>query len=66
MSERIDVIKSNGLGECILCQSWYFLDMNFRYKPKACNVGHNSMQKAMIFNNSAIVSAKINYYRICF
>ena len=64
MSERIDVNKTNGLVECIICQSCYFLDMNFRHKSKACNDGHGLVQKAMNFNDVAIFSVKEHDYRI--
>ena len=34
MSERIDINKTNGLQECIICHYWYFLEMNFRFHSK--------------------------------
>ena len=43
-----------------------FLDKNFNYDPYLCNGYHDLMQKAMSFENAAIVSIKGNYYRIHF
>ena len=43
-----------------------FLDTNFNYEPYLCNVFHNLIQKAMNFNDFAIVSIKGNGYRIYF
>ena len=46
--------------------SWYFLDKNFKYEPYLCNGCHDLMQKAMNFNDVAIVSVKGSDYRIHF
>ena len=35
-----------------------FLDKNFRYEPYLCNGCHDLMQKAVSFNDVAIVSIK--------
>ena len=43
-----------------------FLDKNFNYEPYLCNGSHDLMQKAMNFNDFAIVSIKGNDYRIHF
>ena len=61
ISEGIDINKTNASKECNICRYWYFLDKNFSYEPH-----HDLMQKAMNFNNVAIVSIKGNYYRIHF
>ena len=45
---------------------WYFLDKNFNYESYLCDGCHDLMQKAMNFNDVAIVSIKGNYYRINF
>ena len=34
---------------------WYFKDIGFKYEPYLCNAYHDLMQKAMGFNNIAIV-----------
>ena len=46
--------------------SWYFLDKNFKYEPYLCNGCHDLMQKAINFNNVAVVSVKGSDYRIHF
>ena len=43
-----------------------FLNKNFNYEPYLCNVCHDLIQKAMNFNDVAIVSIKGNDYRIHF
>ena len=45
---------------------WYFKDIGFRYEPYLCNGCHDLMQKAMSFNNVAIVYVKGSAYRIHF
>ena len=62
----IEVKKTNGSRDCIGCHYWYFLEINFRFKPKVCNGHHDSTEKAMSFNDAAIVSDKGNGYRIHF
>ena len=65
--EGIDINKSNDKSEeCDICHYWYFLDKNFSYQPHLCNGCHDLMQKAMSFNDVAIVSIKGNDYRIHF
>ena len=60
VSEGIDVNKPDKSKKCDLCHYWYFLDKNFNYEPYLCNGCHDLMQKAMSFNNAAVVSAKGN------
>ena len=45
---------------------WYFKDIGFKYDPCLCNGCHGLMQKAMSFNNVAIVSVKGSAYKIHF
>ena len=66
ISEGIDMNKTSASKECDICHYWYFLDKNFNYEPSLCNGCHDLMQKAMNFNDVAIVSIKGNYYRIHF
>ena len=70
ISEGIDLSKSNDKSkECDICHYWYYLDKNlvlFSYQPHLCNGCHDLMQKAMSFNDVAIVSVKGNDYRIHF
>ena len=66
LSEGIDVNKTNGLRECIICRYRYLIEISFKFQSKVCNCCHNLMQKAMSFNDTAIASAKGNDYRIHF
>ena len=63
ISEVIDV---NILKECNICHYWYFKDIGFKYEKYLCNGCHDLMQKAMSFNNAAIVYVKGSPYRIHF
>ena len=58
ISEGIDVNKTNLSKECDICHYRYFKDIGFKYEPCLCNGYHNLMQKAMGFNNIAIVYIK--------
>ena len=64
--EGTDVNKTNASKECEICHYWYFNDIGFKYEPYLCNGCHNLMQKAMNFNDFAIVSIKESDYRIPF
>ena len=66
ISEGIDINQTNASKECDICHCWYFLDKNFKYKSYLYNCCHDLMQKAMNFNDVAIVSIKENDYRIHF
>ena len=66
ISEGIDINKTNTSKECDICHYWYFLDKNFNDAPYLWNDCHDLMQKAMNFNEVAIVSIKVNDYRIHF
>ena len=57
LSEEIDINKTNAPKECDICHYWYFLDKS-NYEPYLCNGCHDLMQKAMSFNDVAIVSIK--------
>ena len=58
VSEGINVNKTDGLRECIICHYWYFLDTDFKFQTEVCYGCHDFMQKAMSFNDNAIVSIK--------
>ena len=60
ISEGIDVNKTNLLKECDICHYWYFKDIGFKYEKYLCHGCHDLMQKAMSFNNVAIVYVKEN------
>ena len=49
-----------------ICHYWYFKDSGFKYEPYLCNGCHDLMQKAMSFNNVAIVYVRGCTYRIYF
>ena len=66
ISEEIDVNKTNLSKECDTCHYWYFKDVGFKHEPYLCNGCHDLMQKAMGFNNIAIVYIKGSAYRIHF
>ena len=66
ISEGIDVNRSCNSRECGIFHYWYFLDRNFSYQKYLCNGCHDLMQKAMSFNDVAVVSIKGNDYRIHF
>ena len=66
ISEGTDLDKTNKSKEYDICHYWYFLDKNFNYELYLCNGCHDVMQKAMSFNDVAIVSIKGNDDRIHF
>ena len=66
ISEGIDVSKINASKECDICHYQYFKDIGFKYEPYICNGCHDLMQKAMSFNDIAIVYVKGIAYRIRF
>ena len=45
---------------------WFFKDISFKNEPYLCNGYHDFMQKAINFNDVAIVSVKGSDYRIYF
>ena len=63
ISEGIDINKTNASKECNICHYWYFLSKNFNYEPYLCNGCHDLMQKAMNFNDVAIVSVNGSNFR---
>ena len=66
ISEGININKTNASKDCDVCHYSYFLNKNFNYEPYLCNGCHDLMQKAMNFNDVAIVSINGNDYRIHF
>ena len=63
ISEGTDVNKTNSSKEFDICQYWYFNDIGFKYESYLCNGSHDLMQKAMSFNDVAIVYVKESAYR---
>ena len=66
ISEGVDVNKTNLLKECELCHYLYFKNIGLKYEKYLCNCCHDLLQKAMSFNNVAIVYVKRSAYRIHF
>ena len=66
ISEGIDMSKTNKSRECGIYHYSYFLDKNINDEKYLCNGCHDLMQKAMNFNDVAIVSIKGNDYRMHF
>ena len=66
VSKGIDLDKTHGFREFIICHYWYFLDINFEFQIDVYNGGHNLTQKAMNFNDIAIATVRGNDYRIHF
>ena len=60
ISEGIDVNKASLSKECDICHYWYFKGVGFKYENYLCNGCPGLMQKAMSFNNIAIVYVKGN------
>ena len=58
--------KDDKYYECNICYYWYFLDKNFNYGLYRCNRCHDLMQKAVSFKSVAVISIKVNDYRIHF
>ena len=66
ISGRIDVNKTSASKECDICHYWYFQEFGFKYEPYLYNGCHDLMQKAMSFNDVAVVYVKGSAYRIHF
>ena len=66
ISEGIDVNKTRASKECDICHYWYFKDIGFRYESYLCNGCYDLMQKAISFNDVAVVYVKGSAYRIHF
>ena len=64
--EGIDIEKTNASKECKICHYWYFKNIGFKNEQHLCNGCHDLMQKAVSFNDVAIVCVKGNAYRIHF
>ena len=66
ISEGIDINKISLSKECNICHYWNFKNIGLRYEKYLCNVYHDLMEKAMSFNNVAIVYVKGSAYGIHF
>ena len=52
--------------KCDIWHYWCFKDIGFKYEPYLCNGFHDLIQKAISFNDAAIVSIKGSDYGIHF
>ena len=66
VSEGIDINQISLSKECDICHYWYSKNIGFKHETYLCNGCHDSMQRTMSFNNTAIVYVKGNAYRIHF
>ena len=66
ISEGIDGNITSLSKKCDICFYWYFKYIGFKYEIYLCNGCLDVMQKAVSFNNIAIVYVKGNAYRIKF
>ena len=66
ISEGIDIKKTNASKECKIYHYWYFKDIGFKYELYLCNGSNGLMQKAVSFNDVAVVYVKGSAYRIRF
>ena len=63
ISEGIHIKKTKTSKECHICHYWYFLNKTVSYEPYLCNGCHDLMQKAMNFNDVAVVSVERSDYK---
>ena len=66
ISEGIELNKTNASKEYKICNYWYFKDIGFKYEPYFCNGCYDLLQKAVSFNDVAIVYVKGSACRIHF
>lgn len=64
--EGIDTNKTDRSRDCIICRYWYFIGINIRFQPKACNGCHDMTLKSMSFSDVAVVTIGKDNYRIHF
>ena len=58
ISKGVDVNNTNLSKECDIFHYWYFKDTDFKCENYLSNGCHDLMQKAMSFNNVAVVFVK--------
>ena len=66
ISEGVDVNRTNLSKECDIFHYCHFKNIGFKYEPYLCNGCHDLMQKAMSFNNVAVIHVKGSAYRVIF
>ena len=60
------LVKQAHQKKCDISHYWYFKDIGFKCEPYLCDGCHDLMQKAMSFNDIALIYVKGNVYRIHF
>ena len=60
ISEGTDINRTNASKECGIYHYLYFKEIGYKYELYLCHGCHDLMQKAMNFNDVAIVSIKGN------
>ena len=58
ISEGIYVNKTTASKECDIWHYCYFKAIGFKYEPYLCNCCHDLMEKAVSFNDVAVVYVK--------
>ena len=58
ISKGIDINKTSVSKECDIFNYWHFKDIGFKYESYLCDGCQDLMQKAMNFNDVAIVFVK--------
>ena len=66
ISEGNDINKTNSSKECKICHYWHLKDIGFKYEAHLCSGCHGLIQKAISFNDVAIIYARGSAYRIYF
>ena len=62
-SEGIGMNKSNKIKECMLCHSWYFENIGFKFQPYTCNESHDLSMMIYDLDDFMILNVKSVYYR---
>ena len=66
ISDGTDINKTSASKECKICHYLYFKDIGLKYERYLCNGCRGLMQKAICFNDAAIVYVKRSAYIIYF
>ena len=65
ISEGIDFDKTNKSVECMICHSWYFKDIGFKYQPYVWNGCHDFLMIVQNSDDFLILRVKSADYRYC-
>ena len=63
VSEGIGINKSDKPKECMICHSWYFKDIGYKYEPYVCNQCHDLSMVVYDLNDFMILNIKCVDYR---